>query len=65
MIYGYISLPYNVVFAKDTREMQVPIYPDLGDEYYKSPASLRDYKTFEDDEMLSVKAFYHISRAFD
>lgn len=65
VIYGYISLPYNVVFAKDTREMQVPIYPDLGDEYYKSPASLRDYKTFEDDEMLSVKAFYHISRAFD
>lgn len=65
VLYGYIALPYNAAVVAGDKEVKAPIYPDLGDDYYRSPTSLRDYKSFEDDEMLSVKAFYHIQRAFD
>ena len=65
VISSYITLPYNVEVLKNKTQTYVPLYPDLGPQYYKSFTSLRNYLNFSEDDMLSVKAFYHISKNFD
>lgn len=65
VISSYVALPYNLTLLKDKKLTAALIYPDLGSDYYKSYTSLRDYKSFDEDEMLSVKTFYHVPRGFD
>ena len=65
LISSYIALPYNLETLKGKKLTSAPIYPDLGPDYYRSFTSLRDYKGFDEDDMLSVESFFHVSRSFD
>lgn len=65
VISSYITLPYNIEVLKSKNRDYIPLYPDLGPQYYKSFTSLRDYQNFSEDDLLSVKAFYHIPKNFD
>ena len=65
LISSYIALPYNLETLKGKKLTSAPIYPDLGSDYYRSFTSLRDYKGFDEDDMLSVESFFHVSRSFD
>lgn len=68
---GYLALPYNTksleladsTSSSDT-DTPVYIYPQIQDEYFGAEDNA-GYSGIADDQILSVKAFYHVPASFD
>lgn len=65
MLYGYVTMPYNVSANYMTHRDVVYVYPYLGVDYYETSAKYSEYVGYEDDTILSVKLANHIARTFD
>lgn len=65
LLYGYVTLPYNISVNYMTHPTKLYAYPYLGADYFNVSAQYADYVSYEDDEILSVKLRNHISRSFN
>lgn len=68
---GYLALPYNTKSleladstASSDTDTPVYIYPQIQDEYFGTEVNT-GYSGIADNQILSVKAFYHIPTSFD
>lgn len=65
MLYGYVTMTYNVSANYMTHVGKVYVYPYLGSDYYETSAKYSEYVGYEDDAILSVKLANHVARSFD
>ena len=65
MLYGYVTLPYNISANYMTHQSIIYAYPYLGTDYYETAARYSEYVGYEDDAILSIKLANHVARAFD
>jgi len=65
LLYGYVTLPYNLSVNYMTHTGKLYAYPYLGTEYFDISAKYAEYIDYEDDDILSVKLRNHVSRSFN